>query len=772
MSALRVESHVMRFSRPLAAVLFVACVPDDWTPPTPRDAGVPVTCALGTTRCGAVCARLAFHAAHCGACGRACGQGERCLGGVCTSSDVRVEHLSGGDGITYAVMSDGTVRAAGRAAGAYEGIVNAHRGYFVAVPELSDVVEVSAGCGRRRDGTVWCKPGREPAVQVGGLHGAVQISGTCARRADNTVACWTGDAASKAAPREGLTDVTDLSCNVFNCCAVKLDGTVWCWGDVGMFLSDAAVPTSRVTVTPERIAGLAGVTSVSTRGVSLCAVIRDGTVRCLGRRQLVLADTGPRYNTNVGATTIVGVTNVRAVVVGSPSYALRRDGTVISWGVNIPLVASDGVAQMNSESPVEIEGLRGVRELAPGSPSHLCALLDDGTPRCMGDDTYGQLGIGGGILLEPRAVVAGPETTEPLTGVLEDDVGGGFHCTRHADAVRCWGSDDSGELGRGVSSTVRAFFPSPMQVPGLTDAVAMSTLASGRAGAFMCVLVTGGGARCWGANRNGSLGDGTFFNSNAPVEVLGLTGATQITGGDAHACVLLTDGTVRCWGRGDPGSLGDGTTENSEVPVAIAGLRDIVEVGAGRSLTLARARDGTIYAWGALDALAPTPRVATRPQVLEGVRDATQLSVSGGQFFQQVCALRREGRVSCIGTGGASPGLWFDLGLSGVTQLSGGARVTCARLADTSLRCWGVNEQGALGDASLPHSTAYVATPTPVLTLDGALFTGVARVRVGPGHACAIMNDGTLKCWGVVSFGITGAGFGQTVPRPVRPVGL
>ena len=766
----------MRFSRPLAAVLLAACVPDDWTPPARRDAGAddthtPATCPLGTTRCGSVCARLAFHAAHCGACGRACVPGERCLGGVCTSPDVHVEHLSGGDGVTYAVMSDGTVRAAGHTVGAYEGVVNARRGYFVAVPELRDVVEMSAGCGRRRDGTVWCKPGREPAVQVGGLHGAVQISGTCARRADHTVACWTGDAAFKATPREGITDAVDLSCNGYNCCAARIDGTVWCWGDVGVFLSDTA-PVSRVATVPERIAGLTDVTALSARGASLCAVIRDGTVRCLGRRQLVLADMSPRYNTNVGATVIANLTNVRAVVAGLPNYALRRDGTVVAWGVNIPIVAGDGVALMNSESPVEIEDLRGVREIAPGSSTHLCALLEDGTPRCLGDDTNGQLGIGGGILLEPRAVVAGPGSPEPLTGVLEDDVGGGFHCTRHADAVRCWGNDESGELGRGVSSAVRAFFPSPLLVPGLTDAVAMSTLASGRAGAFMCVLVEGGGARCWGANRHGSLGDGTFFLSNAPVDVLDLTGATQITGGDAHACALLADETVRCWGRGDPGSLGNGTTDNSEVPVTIAGLRDIVEIGAGRYLTLARARDGTIYAWGALDGLTPTPRVATRPQVLEGVRDATQLSISGGQFFQQVCALRREGRVSCIGTGGASPGSWFDLGLSGAVQLSGGARVTCARLADSSLRCWGVNEQGALGNASLPHTTAYVATPTPVLMLDGTLFTGVARVRVGPGHACAIMNDRTLRCWGIVSYGITGAGFGQTIPRPVRPVGL
>src|SRR5262245_29917158 len=71
-----------------------------------------------------------------------------------------------------------------------------------------------------------------------------------------------------------------------------------------------------------------------------------------------------------------------------------------------------------------------------------------------------------------------------------------------------------------------------------------------------CVLTTGGGVKCWGAN----VGDGTLNPSPTPVDVPGLTsGVIQITHGGAHTCVLTAKGGVKCWGENREGQLGNGT---------------------------------------------------------------------------------------------------------------------------------------------------------------------------------------------------------------------
>ncbi len=78
-------------------------------------------------------------------------------------------------------------------------------------------------------------------------------------------------------------------------------------------------------------------------------------------------------------------------------------------------------------------------------------------------------------------------------------------------------------------------------------------------------------------------------------------------------------------------------------------------------------------------------------------------------------------------------------GLTGVTQVSAGANHTCARLSTGDLRCWGLNATGQLGDGT----TTGRLTPTAVPGL-----TGVATVSAGEYHTCALMQDGTARCWG------------------------
>jgi alpha-tubulin suppressor-like RCC1 family protein len=95
-------------------------------------------------------------------------------------------------------------------------------------------------------------------------------------------------------------------------------------------------------------------------------------------------------------------------------------------------------------------------------------------------------------------------------------------------------------------------------------------------------------------------------------------------------------------------------------------------------------------------------------------------------------------------------------GLEGVKQLSLGARFGCALVRDGSVRCWGANGQGTLGQPRPPSSPAAIAVPG---------VTDVERIACGGGTACAIARDGTVRCWGHDIGGLLGATTLDCVPQ-------
>ena len=136
--------------------------------------------------------------------------------------------------------------------------------------------------------------------------------------------------------------------------------------------------------------------------------------------------------------------------------------------------------------------------------------------------------------------------------------------------MKCWGRNSEGQLGDGTSNGRYT----PASVSGLASGVAK--VAAGQA--HTCASATGGGARCWGWNFYGQLGDGTKIGRQTPVEVLGLeSGVQDVTAASYHSCALTVaaegaGGGVKCWGSNSGGQLGDGTTQNSPVRVSVSGL--------------------------------------------------------------------------------------------------------------------------------------------------------------------------------------------------------
>jgi len=104
-----------------------------------------------------------------------------------------------------------------------------------------------------------------------------------------------------------------------------------------------------------------------------------------------------------------------------------------------------------------------------------------------------------------------------------------------------------------------------VEVVGLSGATDIASASN-----HMCAVVAGGAVRCWGINASGELGDGTTEDRLTPVEVVGLSGVTDLSAGSFHTCAVVAGGQVRCWGSNFRGQLGDGTTtEDRLTPVAV-----------------------------------------------------------------------------------------------------------------------------------------------------------------------------------------------------------
>lgn len=683
--------------------------------------------------------------ASCGRCGNTCRGGQACSAGSCVDPTVGgVGALAMGDRHACVVLAGGRVACWGAAADG----------------------RLGAGALARSTSTPTYVIGLESAIDLG-----AGTSHTCAVTTSGTVYCWgknesgqlgDGTTESRASPVAvpDLGEVIQVALGVAHSCVLRRGGTVACWGANGMGQLGDGTTLARLVLT--EVLGLGQVARIAAGDHHTCALLSDGTMRCWGINTSGQLGDGSSV-TRLRPAVVAGLTNATALAAGAThTCAVIGSGAVRCWGANEVGQLGDGTLIQHS-TPVSPVGLNGITELAAGR-QHTCARKTDGSVWCWGQNLDRQIGTDSSTrVTTPGSVVS--------RDVLHVAAGGNSSCSVETTGrTICWGRNDEGQLGDATRLSRalpgRPIFGLSGGLPCAGETCNLPVFASPGDSATTCAFRPGGLVACWGRNtvtrsvvsrrfgpqpddfvgvRALSIGhDGVVCaldpggtvrcraaGGTEAVAVQGLSDATEVGTGAGFACVRRAGGLVGCWGRNDLGQLGDGTSTPRTAPSLVGGVAPIEGVTAlavGSNFACALRAGGTVWCWGSNE----------RGQLGNGRAGGHSMPVqvvdpSSGQTF-----------------------------LSGVTQISAGAQHACALSAGT-VRCWGYNANGQLGDGS----TVDHLRPTAVVGL-----RDIVSVSAGATQTCALRMGGTVRCWGANGEGGLGDGTAMSRLLPVEVMGL
>lgn len=391
---------------------------------------------------------------------------------------------------------------------------------------------------------------------------------------------------------------------------------------------------------------------------------------------------------------------------------------------------------------------------------------------------------------------------------VELDAGDSFSCEllQPEGSVKCWGNGLLIGQGNGVTIGDDES-PSVIAPIELTKKPGVRAVRLSVGQWHACAVLSDGTLTCWGDNFFGQLGYGRRGDYVGDDERPSSVGAVQVSrtpglkvvdvvAGGTHTCALLSDHSVKCWGQGMLGQLGQGNTNDigdDEPPSAIGPISlsrtpgvFASRLGAGEQFTCAVMSNGGLKCWGygaggqlgygnienigddELPSSVGDVPLTTKPGV-------TAVAMAGG--VAHTCALLSNGEVKCWGFafGGrlgygnddnigdlqppASVGALELTRAPGVvaTRLAVGGAHACALLSDSSVTCWGWNELGQLGYGN----TRFIGDDERPVSAGPVSVTNDPRVEVlgiaaGHKHNCAALSNGNVRCWGDFSAGELG----------------
>ena len=358
--------------------------------------------------------------------------------------------------------------------------------------------------------------------------------------------------------------------------------------------------------------------------------------------------------------------------------ALLREGLVRCWGANDQGQLGLGTSvDMTASAPYQI----GLVQLgAPAAAiaagrAHTCALMQDGSLRCWGTNEVGQLGLGHTRAIGDNEVPSAENAAVPLGApVTAVAAGGDVTCAIMQDGtLRCWGQNNYGQLGLGNTNNIG---DDETPSAGIDTVILDDTVtAVGPGGQHTCAVMSSNAVRCWGRNNLGQLGIGNTTNigdDEPPTAVAAIVfpGATPfgaIMAGATRTFAWEMDGSdVRGWG--DNSDYGLGVANAIVDPDMLATAwgafsfsTPVQEIAVGGYHICVRFQDHELRCWGIntsaqlgqpnLDTIGDNEQVITPPPVDLGTdaQDAALYATALASGAAHSCALLNTGAVRCWG---------------------------------------------------------------------------------------------------------------------------
>lgn len=657
---------------------------------------------------------------------------------------------------------------------------------------------------------------------------------TCARLVSGKLRCWGYGGAGQLgilsdknlgdnetplafAPIDLGATAERVSAGLHHTCAVVGGGNVSCWG-YGADGRLGYANTQSVGLTmPPRAAGTVEIggtaLGISAGAAHSCALVSPGLVRCWGLADRGQLGTGSRQTvgddeTPIGTqpTLLADLDECKTGLNQCHAEALCTD-ELSGYSCNCREgFEGDGrfCADLD-ECELELDSCDEDAACTNTEGSYSCACragyAGDGlsctdidecaTPNACGPNAFCENTQGSHLC---RCAVGfvwdGLRCIEQGRYVVSVAAGGEHNCALLNDGkVRCWGNGSYGRLGYGNSITYGDDEPASSAGDVPLGGSALQVVAGGE---HSCALLTGGGVRCWGRGTNGRLGTGSTASigddeppSALPPVALGAP-AKQIVAGSAHTCALLHDGSVSCWGSGSVGRLGYGNSADvgdNETPAAVGRVdlgAPVTALAAGQLHTCALLDSGNVRCWG----LGQFGRLGTGNTQTIGDDEAPRgganaavgaraLALAAGSAH--TCVLLETGTVRCFGYGhygqlgtGNRNSIGDDELPSSVgqvplaqraIQLTCGNEHSCALLDNGSVRCWGYGLDGQLGLGN-PQNIGDDELPdgSDPIQLGGYAWA----VSAGGRHTCALLTT-EVRCFGLGTLGRLGLGHGNSI---------